>query len=83
MPDLVDQIGHGADMVIMAVRENNTNDIFDFVFQVFGVRDNVVDTGHILAGHAKSHIQYQYRIIVFEQGHIAANLPQPSQRNNP
>ena len=54
--DFVDQVGNGADMVVMAVGDNYSLDTVFFIFQIGDVGNDKINSRHIFFGKLQAHI---------------------------
>ena len=61
---------NSTDVVVMSVRNNYADDILFSSFQIFDVRNNVVDSRHIFFGKLQTHIDDKYIVFVFKDRHV-------------
>src|SRR4030065_1229891 len=69
-------------MVIMSVGDKHATDIFFFTVEIRDVRDQIINARHILVRKLESHIQNNYILAIFKDGHVAADLSQPAKRDD-
>ena len=74
--DVPEDIGQCADVVFVAVGEENTSDFFPVLHQVADVRDDHVDAIHIVVREAHAAVHYDQVIAVLEHGHVFPDLVQ-------
>jgi len=71
--------GEGADVVLMAVGEDDPEHLLVLPEQVADVGDDEVDPGHVLAGEHKARVDDQDLVVPFQGPHVAADLAQPAE----
>ena len=82
----VDQLHHvadGAGVVFVAVGDDNSAHLVDLVFQVSKIRDDVVDSEHIVFGEHDPRIDNQNVVAIFNGHHVLADLPKTPQGDQP
>jgi len=77
---LFQEDGGGADMVQMAVAEDDAADIALLAAQGRDIGDDVIYARHVFVGELHAHVQDDDVVIVLEDGAIAADLFLPAQR---
>ena len=80
--DVPEDIGQRADVVFVAVGEENTPDFFPVLHQVADVRDDHVDAIHIVVREAHAAVHYDQVVAVLEHGHVFPDLVQTAQGDN-
>src|SRR4030042_1652300 len=70
--DFRNDMGNGADMVVMAVSNYYPPDFMDFVLKISNVRDQIIHSRHILFRKLQSRVNDNNVIAVFKNSHIAA-----------
>ena len=78
----MDKIGDCANVVVMSMGENHSQDIFLFSSEIINVRDDVINARQILAWHSETHINNQNLPFPFKERHIAADFSEPAERDN-
>jgi hypothetical protein len=81
--DLPDQEGQGADMIFMAVGDENSPHPCLLVPQILPVWDDEVHPQHVVLREHDPGVDDQHVAAIFDGHHVFADLPQPSQGNNP
>ena len=61
-------------MIQMSVTQNHTSDIFFFSFQITYIRNDIINSWHILFWELNSHIQNDDVSIIFKHSHIASHF---------
>ena len=69
-------------MVLVAVREDDADDVVEAVPDVREVGEDDVDAGLGLLGEQHAAVDDEELALVLEDGHVAADLPQTSQRDD-
>ena len=77
------QVSQTADVVLMAVGDDDATDLVGIALDVGKIGDNDVNAGHIGVGEGKSAVQYDHIIGAFKDGHVLADLVEASQRDDP
>lgn len=70
-------------MVLMPVGEHYRDDIVEPVFYCSEVREDEVDAGLIVFWEEHAAVNDEQAAVNLEDGHIAPDFPQPTQRDNP
>ena len=77
---LLQDVGNGADVVLVAVGDDHTADAVAVLLQVGHVGDHQVDTGHlILVGEANAAVHDDDVLTVLNDGHVLAYLVETAQ----
>ena len=77
------QVGNGADVVLVAVRQDDGDDVLQPVLDVGEIGQDQVDAGLGLLREEDTAVDDEQLAIDFEDGHVAADLPQAAERHNP
>lgn len=77
------QEGDAANVVFVAVREHDRLDVVEAPPQVFEVGEDQVDSGLLFRGKEHTAVDDEHFPLVFEDGHVAADLTQPAQGDDP
>ena len=75
-------IGKRADVIFMSVRDHKALHLLLILYQVADVRNNLIDTWHIIVREGHTAVHDNNRIVILDRGDIHADLIQSSQRNN-
>ena len=75
-------IGQGANVVLVAVGQENAPDLILVLDQVAHVGDDHVDAVHVVIGEAHAHIDHNDVAAVLIDGEILADLIQAAQRDD-
>ena len=76
------EIGHGADMVLVAVRKQNAPDLVPVLSQIGEVGNHQVHAGHIVAREGQAAVNDDDVVIAFQAGDVLADLPDASQKGD-
>ena len=68
-------------MVFMTMSQHDTSDFFDIFCQIGYIRDNKVDTQHIIFRESQTAVDDDDIIAVFQHSHVFADFFQTAQRN--
>ena len=79
---LAQQVGHGADVVLVAVGEHDAVDVVEAVPDVVEVGQDQVDAGLEVLGEQHAAVDDQQPAGVLEDGHVAADLAEPAERDD-
>ena len=79
--ELLEEIGQGTDMVLMAVCEHDAPELRDVIPYIGKIRDDAVDSGHVLFREAHAHIDDYHIVPVFKDGHVLTDLGKAAQRD--
>ena len=63
-------------MILMSVGDDKTFDLVDVVFKVGHIRDNKVDSEHVIRWECKTAVHNYNGIFIFKGGDIHTNLLQ-------
>ncbi len=80
---LAQQVGHAADVVLVAVGEHDRVDLVEAVPDPGEVGHDHVDTRLVLLGEEHAAVDDEQPPGVLEDGHVAADLAEAAQRNDP
>lgn len=80
--DLLQQIRHAADMVLMAVGDDHADDLGGILDQIAEVRNDHVDAVHFLLGKGHTAVDHQNLILVFQNGQILADFIEATDGND-
>ena len=80
--ELLHGIGNAADVVLVAVCQKHTADLFLILNQIRHVRDDKVDAVHVVLGESEAAVDDNDILAVFENGHIFADLIESPKGNN-
>src|SRR5205823_690970 len=80
---LAQQVGQGADVVLVAVREHDRLDLVQPGPDVAEIRQDQVDAGLLLLREQHAAVDDQQPAAVLEHGHVAADLTQAAERDDP
>ena len=80
---LAQQVGHAADVVLVAVREHDRVDLVETVPDPGEVGQDHVDAGLVLLGEEDAAVDDEQPAGVLEDRHVAADLAQTAQGNDP
>ena len=69
-------------MILMAVGDHKSFDLGNVLFQVGDIRNDKVDSKHVIFREGKSAVHYYYTIFILESCNIHSNLFQTAKRNN-
>ena len=79
---ICEQERHGADVVLVAVREHDRVDVVQPVLDGPEVRQDQVDAGLLVLGEQHAAVHDQQPVVELEHGHVAADLADPAQRDH-
>jgi hypothetical protein len=80
--DLFQQKRQGPDVVFMSVGQDNTGYQRTVFFHVVHVRDNIIDTQHIIFRKHQARVHNEQRCAVLENHHVEADLSETAQGND-
>ena len=80
---LAQEVGDGADVVLVAVGEDDALDVVEAVPDGREVRQDQVDAGLLLLGEEHAAVDDQQAAAVLEDGHVAADLAEAAERGDP
>ena len=72
--ELLQSVGHGADMVLVAVGDDEAPELLPVLLQIGHVRDHHVDARHIVVRERQSAVDDHDVLPVLEEGHILSDL---------
>ncbi len=79
--DLLQQVMDGADVILVAVRDDNRFDFVPAAAQVLEIRDDIVNAEHIIVREHTTGIHDDDGILVLIEHQVAANLSHSPQRD--
>src|SRR6478752_4457571 len=79
----LEQVRHGADVVLVAVREDDGLDVVEPVGDVGEVRQDEVDSGVVVLGEEHAAVDDEQLALRLEHGHVASDLAQPTECDDP
>ena len=79
---LAQQVRHGADVVLVRVGQHHGLDVVEAIPDVFEVGQDQVDAGLVGLGEQHPAVDDQQPAVVLEDGHVAADLAEPAQRDD-
>jgi len=82
VPDAVDDVGDAADVVEVAVRDEHAAYLFATLFEIFCVRQNVVDARRIRFAELEPAVDDDDVITKLDRGHVLADLLNTSKRDD-
>jgi hypothetical protein len=74
-------VGQRADVVVVAVRQNDRLDILFFLFEILDVRNDVVDARRFVFGELQTDVDDDDFIFIFEEHAVAANFFKAAERH--
>ena len=80
--DVPEHIGQRADVVLVAVGQENAPDLVLVLDQIGDVRDDHVDTVHVVIGKAHAHVYHNDVLAVLVDGEVFADLIEAAQGYN-
>ena len=78
----LEQVGHGTDVVLVAVGEDHAHDVVHAVLDPREIGEDEVDAGLALLGEEDAAVHDQELAPVLEDVHVAADLAETSQRDH-
>ena len=81
--NLFQDVGRGADMILVPVGKKEAPDVVLFPNQVGHVRDDQIHPEHILLGKHAPAVHDDDVVLIFKNGHVLADFIHAAQRNNP
>jgi hypothetical protein len=78
-----EQVGHRADVVFVTVGEHDRLHVVEPVDQRPEVRQDQVDAGLLHVGEQHAAVDDEQLAVVLEDGHVAADRPEPAERDHP
>ncbi len=79
VPAHAQQVGHGADVVLVTVGEDHGLDVVETVLDVAEVGQDQVDAGLVVLGEQHAAVDDEQAAPVLQDGHVATHLAEPSQ----
>ena len=80
---LLQQIGHRSDVVLVAVGEDEGDDVVEPVVEVAQRGEDEVDAGVVILREQHTTIHQGDLPVDLEGGHVATDVPEPSERDHP
>ena len=80
---LLEEVGHAADVVLVAVRQDQPDHRVEAVPDPGEVREDDVHAGLVLLGEQHAAVDDEQLALVLEDGHVATDLAQPAQAHDP
>ena len=80
--DGAENVGNRADVILVSVRKQDPADAVLVCLQVGDIGNDQVNARHIVIGKAETAVNDDQIIVVFDDGHVFADLAQPSERND-
>ena len=80
---LLEQVRHGADVVLVAVREHDADDVVEAVPDRGEVRQDQVHARLLGLGEQHAAVDDEQLAAVLEDGHVAADLAEAAERGDP
>ena len=75
------QVRHGADVILVRVREHERLDLVEPAFEGGEVRQDQVDAGLVVLGEQHAAVDDEQPAGVLEDGHVAADLAEAAERD--
>ena len=79
--ELPQEIGEGADVVLVPVRQDHGAKAVTLLAEIRPVRDDVVDPGHLVVGKEQAAVHGDDVVARLHEHHVEPDLAQPAQRN--
>ena len=76
----LEQIRNPADMILMAVRQHNALDFIGIADKIGDIRDDEVDSQHVVVGEAETAVDDEHAVAVFEHGQVLSDFVKPAER---
>ena len=80
--DLLEDVGNGADVVLVTVGQHNAPDLVLIGFQIRDIGNYQVDAQHILIGKAESAVDDDDIVGIFHDGQVFTDLVQSAEGND-
>ena len=80
---LAQEVRRGADVVLVAVGQHERLDLVEAVSDRVEVGEDQVDAGVVLLGEEDAAVDDQQPLVVLEDGHVATDLAEPAERDDP
>ena len=77
------EMGNGADVVLVAVGEDDADDVVHAVGQMVEAGQDQVDPRMVVLGEEHATVDQQDLAVDLEAGHVAADVTQPAERDDP
>ena len=78
----LERIRNGADVVLMAMGDEDAADLLRVFFQIRHVRDHKVDAGHVVIRENQPAVHHDNILAVFDHGHIFADFTHAAKRDD-
>ena len=80
--DAAKQIGNSADVILVPVCQKDGTQTVLVCFEVGNILNNEVNARHIVFGKAETAVNHNHIVVVFNHGHVFANLSETAQRDD-
>ena len=80
---LAQEVRRGADVVLVAVGQHQRLDLVEAVSDRVEVGQDQVDARVVLLGEEHAAVDDQQPLVVLEDGHVATDLAEPAERDDP
>src|SRR5699024_204128 len=80
--DLFQNIWQGTDMILVSMGNYKSFNLFDIIFQISYIRDDQVDSQHIVLRERKTAVYHNNTVFVLKSCNIHSYLFQSAQRND-
>ena len=81
--DLAEDVGKRADMVLVAVGEDDRLDVVELVAEIGEVRQDEIDPEHLGGREHQPRVDDHDLAAVLDHGHVLADLAEPAERQDP
>ena len=81
-PEVAAEVGEGAHVVLVAVREEHGAQLFGVGVEVGVVGNDEVDAEHLLVGEHEPDVDDDDVVAVLEQHHVAPDLTEAAERDD-
>ena len=79
---MLEQVGHSADVVLVAVREDDGLHVVEPVEDVLEVREDQVDAGLVVLGEEDAAVDDEQLALVLDDRHVASDLTEAAERDD-
>ncbi len=80
--DLLENIRQRSDVVLMSVCDDKALDLVDVVLQIGDIRDDTVDSEHVILRKGETAVHHNDTVLIFEGSNVHSDLLQAAQRDN-
>src|SRR5690606_37322635 len=77
------QVRHSTDVILVAVREHDADDVVETILDRLEVGEDQVDARLMVLGEEHAAVDDEDLAVVFERGHVATDLIEPAEWNDP